>query len=113
MLPECRKKETDMIDMMKNHDAWQKLFDDLGKDRPSVGKKVLVTSGKHKGKVGRVFWHGRNPHSDAWRYGGEAEHHFRDAAGKYGFRVGIRIFIDDEEIDKFFVDANKVDVIEE
>lgn len=90
-----------------NRDAWQKLIDDLSVNRPSKGKRVRVTSGKHKEKIGYVLWHGHNKFYDV-RYKTDAQLHLMDMTGREGFRVQI-----DVGGNKFFVDADKVEVLPE
>ena len=90
------------------HEAWQKLANKLDVDRPSVGRTVrVVESKKHIGKTGRVFWHGIDRYSEAYRYCSPAQAHLRDMAGRYGWRVGI-----DADGERFFIAADKVEVIE-
>jgi hypothetical protein len=91
----------------ENQSAWQKLADDLGPQRPSIGKRVQVTSGKHKGKEGTVSWHGVNKFSAAWQYCSDAQAYLREMAGRYGYRVKV-----DTGSETFFVDADKVEVLE-
>jgi hypothetical protein len=93
----------------ENRQSWQELFNSLDVDRPSVGRMVRVTGGKkHLGKEGKVFWHGKDKYSDAYRYGSPAQWHFRDAAGRYGWRVGV-----DTGAEKFFISADKVEIVKE
>ena len=97
-----------MIDMTTNREAWQNLANDLAPQRPSVGKSVRVTEGrKHLGKVGKVTWHGVNKFDDLWRYQSEAQMHYRDMAGRDGYRVGIET----PDGKSFFINADKVEVI--
>lgn len=96
-----------MNGLFDNHEAWQKIIDDTSPQRPDVGKTVKVVEGrKYLGKVGKVLWHGRNKFSTAWRYGSDAQWHLRDVMGRNGFRIKI-----DTGTEKFFVDADKVEVI--
>ena len=88
----------------ENRDAWQRLFDDVAKQRPSVGKHVRVTSGKHSGKVGIVTWHGRDKFADDY-YKSDAQLALRDACGRDGFRVRIQT-----STESIFVSADKVSV---
>ena len=37
-----------------SREQWQRLADDLSAQRPSVGKRVRVSSGKFRGRVGIV-----------------------------------------------------------
>lgn len=89
-------------------DAWQKLADDLGPARPSKGKRVRVTQGKHKGKEGIVTWHDRDKFDSTSRYETTAQAWLRDMAGTYGYRCRI-----DTDTETFFVGAEKVEVIHE
>lgn len=75
----------------ENRDAWQKIADEASKNRPFAGRKVRIERGKHKGKVGSVQRHERDPYQpDAWRYGGEGCLALREMQGRYGFRVLVR-----------------------
>jgi len=86
-----------------NPESWKNLIDKTEPDRPSVGKRVRITSGKHVGKEGIVTWHGVNKFSNSWRYCTDAQVHLRTLIGREGFR--IRVNTGDEV---FFVDADKV-----
>lgn len=92
-----------------NRDAWQQLANDLAAQYPSKGKRVRVTEGKHKGTTGLVVWHGRNKFYDL-HYKTDAQLHLMDMAGRAGFRV---LVFPGGNGDKFFVDADKVEVIDE
>ena len=88
-----------------NARGWQILADEARANRPSVGKTVRVTEGKHAGKVGEVKWHGVNKYYPI--------HHKSDASlalmqinGRTGYRVRV-----DTGIESIWVDADKVDVI--
>ena len=89
-----------------NRDMWQTIGNDLALQRPSVGKMVRVTAGKHSGAEGRVTWHGRDKYSDT-RYVTAAQQLLRDIEGRRGWRVRVQ-----DEFQSFFVDANKVQVLE-
>lgn len=90
-----------------NRQAWQDLFNKLALNCPSVGKTVCVTGGKkHLGKRGKVCWHGLDQYSTAYRYGSPAQCHYNDAAGRYGWRVGV-----DTGTEKFFIAADQVEVV--
>ena len=88
----------------ENRDGWQRLFDDVAAQRPSVGKHVRVVEGKHTGKSGIVTWHGRDKYSDDY-YKSDAQLALRDACGRDGFRIRIQT-----ESECFFVNADKVSV---
>jgi len=89
----------------ENRGAWQGLADDCAKTRPSKGKRVRVTSGKHKGKEGIVTWHGRDQFADT-RYQTDAQLMLRDFMGTWGFRCRIST-----ASESFFVKAEKVEII--
>ncbi len=91
--------------MFADKNAWKAQIEKSDVNRPSVGKHVVVTSGKHVGKSGIVVWHGRNKFERDY-YATPAQLHLRDIVGRSGFRVGIKT-----ENETFYVDANKVDVI--
>lgn len=70
---------------------------EVSRSAPIKGRTV-----KAQGKVGKVFWHGRDRYSFAFRYGGEATAHLRECAGRYGYRIGVeteegRIFVKADE----------------
>ena len=81
------------------------LMELAAKERPGVGTTVKVLHGKHKDKVGLVFWHGPKPHF--YSHMDDLSDCMRQARGIYGFRVGIKT-----ESEKFFVDADSVSVVE-
>jgi len=89
----------------ETRDAWQRLANDVAPQRPSVGKRVRVTSGKHAGKDGLVTWHGRDNFANNY-YQSDAQLHLRDMCGRDGFRVRV-----DTGSETFFVGADKVEVI--
>ena len=86
------------------HAEGQALADSLSADRPFVGSVVRVDQGKHRGKLGRVVWHGVDRFSKAGRYGGPDVQALREVRGRWGFRVGIQT--DGDE--RFFVNAEHV-----
>jgi len=79
------------------------LMELAAKERPGVGTTVKVLHGKHKNKVGVVFWHGPQPHF--YSHMDDLSDCMRQARGVYGFRVGIKT-----EAEKFFVDADNVEI---
>ena len=90
-----------------SHEAAQQLVNQVAVQRPSVGKNVVVTEGrKHIGKRGKVFWHGLDKYSHAFRYGGDATLALRQVEGRYGFRIGI----ESENGERFFINADHVHV---
>lgn len=92
----------------ENASGWQKLADSVEPNRPTVGRRVRVTEGrKWLGSEGVVTVHWRDSGSSAWRYGGDANLHLRDMAGRYGFRVKVRRGDGVE----FWCDADKVEVL--
>jgi len=76
------------------------------RNKPGVGRCVEVISGKHKGKVGIVFWHGKDHFKNNHRYMNDLQACVADAAGIHGFRVGVKT-----EEEKFFVAADNVKII--
>lgn len=91
-----------------SHDALQGLINSVAINRPSVGKRVRIVSGrKHLGTEGLVAWHGLDKFSTAFRYASDAQALLRDAQGTWGFRV--RIIADSGE--SFFVSADKVEIV--
>ncbi len=57
---------------------------DVSRSAPFCGRTVKV-----KGKVGKVFWHGRDRYSQAFRYGDSASLHLRECMGRSGYRIGV------------------------
>lgn len=91
----------------ENRGAWQSLANTVSASRPSVGRSVTVTRGKHKGATGTVTWHGRDRYSDAFRYGSDSSHALREMAGQYGYRVRVQ----PQEGEAFYCRADYVEVI--
>ena len=90
-----------------NAQMWRDLFESVQARRPSVGKTVRVVSGKkHIGKSGQVIWHGEDKFYST-RYRADAQESMREAMGLHGFRVGIKT----ADGEKFFVGADKVEII--
>ena len=85
--------------------TWIGLGKFLEEDCPSKGKRVEVTKGKHKGKTGIVFWHGK----DRFKYTNQFDTPVTEWAGNLmgisGFRCGV-----DSEGDKFFVSSEDVEI---
>lgn len=78
----------------------QELANRLSAYRPFVGRVVRVAEGrKHKGKIGRVTWHGVDKFSQAFRYGDAS---LTEVIGRHGYRVGIEM----ENGERFFVPAS-------
>jgi hypothetical protein len=83
------------------------ICDIAAKDKPGIGRRVEIINGKHKGKIGIVFWHGKDRFKYDRRYMTDLSACVADARGIYGFRVGVQT-----ESEKFFVAADKVKIIE-
>lgn len=93
-----------------NKDFWQDIANKLSINRPYVGRRVKVTGGrKHLGRMGTVIRHEYDRYSSAFRYGGDANMHMREMAGRYGFIVLIK---PDDGADNFWVKADQVDTEE-
>ena len=90
----------------ENKGSWQALANTVSANRPSVGRTVVVTRGKHTGATGVVVWHGLDKFSDAFRYGSDSSHALREMNGTFGYRVKVQ----PEEGDGFFVRADYVEV---
>ena len=89
-----------------NKEMWKKFVKENEPQRPSVSKRVIVIQGrKHKNKEGLVFWHGRDKYSNN-QYGSAASDALRDIIGRDGWRVGIETY----EGERFFVNADYVEV---
>lgn len=84
--------------------AWDALVNQVSPQRPSIGKTVKVTQGKHTGRTGKVFWHGVDKYDSSWRYCTPHQHWLREAVGRHGYRIGIVT----DTGEKFFVAADKV-----
>lgn len=92
----------------ENRQAWQAIADSCEAKRPSAGKLVRVSSGKHSGETGIVTWHGIDRFADT-RFQTDAQLQMRDMMGTFGFRVRVQ----PESGTAFFVSADKVEVIAE
>lgn len=77
---------------------------DLGQVAPLKGRIVQTRDKKHFGKIGRVFYHGRDRFSKSERYGDSAVQHLRECGGRCGYRIGIET----REGEKFFISAAAV-----
>lgn len=84
-------------------DAWRQIASDCAAERPSVGKRVVVTRGKYKGKAGRVLKHQVSKFGAHYRYGSDASHHMMDLMGRLGWCVQI-----DADGDRFWTSADNV-----
>lgn len=71
----------------ENAPILQRLFNEVAKDKPCIGRVVRVTRGKHAKKVGIVEKHIRSRFENPYRYGSEMSHHMIDARGRYGFAI--------------------------
>ncbi len=90
-------------------DQWNSIIEKTEPNCPSVGKTVRVSeSKKHLGKVGKVFWHGVDKFDTTLRYCDTYQLWLRQAIGRGGYRIGI-----DTGTEKFFISADKVEVIQE
>jgi hypothetical protein len=93
----------------ETRDAWQAIANDLSKQRPYPGREVRVEAGrKHRGKTGRVLRHQCDKFGSAFRYGGDANLHMREMAGRYGFVVLVAT-----ETEQFWVKAEYVRCIDD
>lgn len=73
-------------------DFWQDIATRLSRQRPDPGKKVTVIHGKrYRGERAEVVQRIKDKYEDAFRYGGEANHHMREMAGRYGFVCRVRL----------------------
>ena len=96
-----------MIDREAVYKALPGIMEIASRDCPSIGLTVEVLQGKHRGKTGVVFWHGRNPYIRfPHQFHTDLQAAVSDASGIHGFRIGIKT-----EEEKFFVDADKVKII--
>ena len=85
--------------------AWQDIANELSKQRPYPGRKVRITEGrKHKGKCGKVLRHQLDKFVDAFRYGGEANHHMTEMAGRFGYVCLVENTQD--PLDRFWIKAD-------
>jgi hypothetical protein len=92
-------------------EAWREIAKDLSAQRPYPGRRVEIVGGrKHKGRVGVVLIHCRDQYSSAFRYGGEANLHMREMAGRDGFVVKCR---DEMTNEIFWCKADYTKVLDE
>jgi hypothetical protein len=96
--------------MTVSRSDWESLvvvFENVAKDRPSVGCTVKVVKGrKHVGETGKVAWHGKDKYLNMDRYQTDVQVALADAIGKIGYRVRIQ----PEYGEAFFVSAEYVEV---
>lgn len=89
-------------------DSWQQIANDLSAQYPGVSRRVAVVGGrKHRGKVGTVVRHQKSKFSDAFRYGGEANLHLREMAGRHGFCC----LVETDDGERFWVPAEHTEVL--
>lgn len=89
------------------HDSLQTAIYEAGKDKPGKGKTVKIIHGKHQGKTGIVFWHGRDRFDHSDRYFNTYQNWLHDAAGRIGYRIGVRTDTGEE----FFTKAEYAEII--
>lgn len=83
--------------------AFQGLVNDASQESPRPGKRVKIMQGKHQGKIGLVFWHGKDSFSNAGRYDSNwLVTTLREAMGRIGYRIGVQ---DEKTGEKFFTKA--------
>lgn len=99
---------TRLTDSERRERAWETFKKvEWAEEKPSKGKLVLIDGGrKHTGKVGIVFWHGRDKFAGS-SYGDSFQRAAADAMGRHGFRVGVE---DAETGERFFVPAEYASV---
>jgi hypothetical protein len=79
------------------------LYREVANKRPQIGMRVrVIGTRKHKGKEGKIFWHGEDRYYGASRYGDNYQQMMRQCMGRHGYRVGIET----ESGEKFFVKAD-------
>ena len=71
-------------------DAIRGLYAQANREKPAVGRTVGIIRGKHRGKHGKVFWHGKDRYdtSDRYRTNWVADG-LNAAFGRHGYRIGI------------------------
>jgi hypothetical protein len=69
--------------------AMRTLSKKIVADSPREGKLVEIFKGKHKGKVGVVFWHGRDKFSTS-QYQTSIQSAMSESKGTFGFRIGVK-----------------------
>lgn len=82
---------------------------------PQKGRRIRVLAGSrraaHSGKTGTVFWFGENHHRGGMRYAkGYVSQASANMTSLFNKRVG---FIDDKTGEKVFIDAERVEVVQE
>lgn len=74
-----------------NAKGWQKIADNVSRQRPSPGKYALVLKGKKlQNQKVVVVRHQIDQYENAFRYGNEASHHLREMMGRTGFVCLVR-----------------------
>lgn len=79
----------------------QSLFNDVSKDKPTIGATVRVRTGKHAGKIGTVQRHMVSRYKNPFRYGSEMSRAMTQVRGRSGFVVLVKT-----ETETFWVDAD-------
>jgi hypothetical protein len=91
----------------ENAASWQTLANEASAQRPDVGTRVRVTSGKHKDAEGTVLRHQRSKYGNAFRYGSEGNLQLREIMGRRGFVALVRL----DSGASAWIDAEKLFVI--
>lgn len=85
----------------------QEIVNEAAQQRPSVGERVRVETGKRRGAEGTVLRHIVDRFGGKWKYGSDAQQSLREVSGRYGYRVQVQT----ETHGTFWMDAEKVTVI--
>jgi len=76
-------------------------------ESPRKGRQVTILRGKHKGKSGIVFWHGKDQFARVSRYDGNwMQQSMTAAIGRSDYRIGVQT----ESGEKFFTNADYAQV---
>lgn len=85
-----------------SQETWKDICDKAEANRPSAGKTVKVVSGKHRGTIGLVTWHGRDKFASG-RYQSDLD----SVVGREGWRIKITT----EDGASFFANAEYAEVV--
>lgn len=76
--------------LFDNKEAWRELIAKAELNRPSVGKRVVISQGNHEGKQGIVTRHGIDRFDPMKRYRTDAQLHMNDINGRYGYYCTVK-----------------------
>lgn len=73
----------------ENAPILQEIFNEVSKERPSVGRTVRIMRGRYAGKIGIVRRHALSSFGNAYRHAEGLQAHMMDARGRRGWYVQV------------------------